>query len=303
METLENKLRRTEIEKAEFSAKEQSTREHLQQVQSEKAQLEHELNGRVASQKKEFERQIEELTQKTIQAEDKKKDMQRQQVASESEFDKQKALFEQKIEFLEKALEDSNRREKEISVELKNCKKEFLNQNKEQTSQLEKQIKDQNKLIEELKEVNYEQETKISDLEITMEEQKNKLSDELNLKAKELKKNNDSQSDIQRKFDQLQKKYDQECIAMKAAQDKEAELNSERMGEMETQLKDTKETFDMAKQNWAKEEAVLKQRLEFAQFQLDEEKKKFEENRIANESLLKSLQTQNRESVIGREEF
>jgi hypothetical protein len=35
---------------------------------------------------------------------------------------------------------------------------------------------------------------------------------------------------------------------------------------METQLKDTKETFDMAKQNWAKEEAVLKQRLEFAQF-------------------------------------
>jgi phosphoserine phosphatase len=72
---------------------------------------------------------------------------------------------------------------------------------------------------------------------------------------------------------------------------------------LEATLKDTKETFEMAKQNWAKEEAVLKQRLEFAQFQLDEEKKKFEENRVANESLLKSLQTQNRESVIGREEF
>ena len=136
-----------------------------------------------------------------------------------------------------------------------------------------------------------------------MEEQKNKLTDELNYKAKELKKNNDSQSDIQRKYEQLQKKYDQECIAMKQAQEKESELNGERVAEMETQLKDTKETFDMAKQNWAKEEAVLKQRLEFAQFQLDEEKKKFEENRIANESLLKSLQTQNRESVIGREEF
>lgn len=84
---------------------------------------------------------------------------------------------------MEKALEDSNRREKEISVELKNCKKDFLSQNKEQTAQLEKQIKDQNKLIEELKEQNYEQETKISDLEITMEEQKNKLTDELNYKA------------------------------------------------------------------------------------------------------------------------
>lgn len=56
MESLENKLRRAEIEKAEISAKEQSTREHLQQVQSEKNQLEHELNGRVANQKREFER-------------------------------------------------------------------------------------------------------------------------------------------------------------------------------------------------------------------------------------------------------
>lgn len=131
VENLEAKLRRTEIEKAESQAKEQSTKEHLQQIQSEKAQLEQELNGRVAQQKKEFERQIEELSQKMTQAEDNKKEIQRQQIASESEFDKQKALFEQKIEFLEKALEDSNRREKEISVELKNCKKEFLNQNKE----------------------------------------------------------------------------------------------------------------------------------------------------------------------------
>ena len=62
IEALEGKLRRAEIEKAELSAKEQSTREHLQQVQSEKSQLESELNGRVAMQKKEFERQIEELT-------------------------------------------------------------------------------------------------------------------------------------------------------------------------------------------------------------------------------------------------
>jgi len=32
---------------------------------------------------------------------------------------------------LEKALEESNKREKEISAELKNCKKEFLSQNRE----------------------------------------------------------------------------------------------------------------------------------------------------------------------------
>jgi len=85
---LENKLRKAEIEKAETAAREQGTREHLQQVQSEKDQLENELNGRVVSQKQEFERQIDELTQKMNQADEMKKEIQRQQISSESEFDK-----------------------------------------------------------------------------------------------------------------------------------------------------------------------------------------------------------------------
>jgi hypothetical protein len=53
---------------------------------------------------------------------------------------------------LEKAVEDSARREKDISTELKSCKKDFYSQNKELTTSLEKQIKDQSKLIDELKE-------------------------------------------------------------------------------------------------------------------------------------------------------
>jgi len=76
----------------------------------------------------------------------------------------------------------------------------------------------------------------------------------------------------------------------------------DKLEDLESTLKDTKETFEMAKQNWAKEEAVLKQRLEFSQFQLEEEKKKFDENKKSHEAMLKSLQTSNRESVIGREE-
>ena len=66
-----------------------------------------------------------------------------------------------------------------------------------------------------------------------MEEQKNKLCDELNAKGKELKKTKDSESDLNRKFETLQKKYDQECSTMREAQDKEAEMNAERVNEME----------------------------------------------------------------------
>jgi hypothetical protein len=35
----------------------------------------------------------------------------------------------------------------------------------------------------------------------------------------------------------------------------------------------------MGKQAWAKEQAVLEQKLEYAQYQLEDEKKKFDENK------------------------
>lgn len=55
-------------------------------------------------------------------------------------------------------------------MELKNSKKEFLQNNKEQTTQLEKQIKDQMKTIDEMKEQVYENENKNTELELAMEE-------------------------------------------------------------------------------------------------------------------------------------
>jgi len=45
---------------------------------------------------------MEDINLKLGLADDQKKEIQRLQVASESEFDKQKALLDQKIDFLEK---------------------------------------------------------------------------------------------------------------------------------------------------------------------------------------------------------
>ena len=68
---------------------------------------------------------MEEHSSKLAKAEDHKKEIQRQQQQSESEFDKQKALLDQKLEFLEKEIAESQKREKELSTELRNSKKEF----------------------------------------------------------------------------------------------------------------------------------------------------------------------------------
>ena len=61
-----------------------------------------------------------------------------------------------------------------------------------------------------------------------------KILHELSIEQiKELKKLKESDSDLTRKFETLQKKYDQECLTMKEAQSKEAEINAERVNEME----------------------------------------------------------------------
>ena len=81
---------------------------------------------------------MEELQNKVTVIEDQKKEISRNNVAAESEFDKQKALLDQKIDFLEKEVADLSKREKDLTIELRNSKKEFLNQNKENSQQLEK---------------------------------------------------------------------------------------------------------------------------------------------------------------------
>jgi len=81
-------MRKAEIEKAELSAKEQSAREACQQATSERSQIENELNAKLTQQRKDYERTIEEMSQKVSMSDDLKKEIQREAVSSASEFDK-----------------------------------------------------------------------------------------------------------------------------------------------------------------------------------------------------------------------
>ena len=78
IETLENKIRKSDMEKAELGAKEQSSREQVQQLQSEKNLIESEMNTKFLQQKKDFERQMEEINNKMNKSDDLKKEIQRQ---------------------------------------------------------------------------------------------------------------------------------------------------------------------------------------------------------------------------------
>ncbi len=52
-------------------------------------------------------------------------------MSAESEHDKQKALLEQKLEFLEKSLEEAQKKERELAAELRDQKKDHFSVSKE----------------------------------------------------------------------------------------------------------------------------------------------------------------------------
>jgi hypothetical protein len=117
-----------------------------------------------------------------------------------------------------------------------------------------------------MKEQAYEYENKNSELEMALEEQKANFNDIIAGLNKDLSKSKELEGDLHRKHESLQKKYDQESKLVKTTADNDKLLSEQRMSDLEAQLKETQDTFEMGKQAWVKEEAVLKQKLEFVQY-------------------------------------
>ena len=61
-------------------------------------------------------------------------------------------------------------------------------------------------------------------------------------------------------------------------------------------------TLDMAKQKWEKDQAIFKQKQEFLELQLREERSNNEQQKSNFETMLRNLQMRERDSVIGKEE-
>ena len=89
-------------------------KERLTQPLREKEQLENEAKMKISNQKEEANILVEQFKTKMVMAEDSQKEMQRRILSIEADFNKQKALLEQKIEFLEKQLEETQKREQQV---------------------------------------------------------------------------------------------------------------------------------------------------------------------------------------------
>lgn len=77
---------------------------------------------------------------------------------------------------------------------------------------------------------------------------------------------------------------------------------SERISELEQAVKTAEDNVEHSNKRWEKDQAIFKQKQEFLELQLKDERTKFEEQRQAHDQILKNIQNRERESVINKEE-
>ena len=94
---------------------------------------------------------------------EKQKEITRLQRTSESEFDKQKALFQQQIEHLKQKTAQQDEKERQLIHELKDQKLEAHNVSKEATQKYETEIRELSQKVKELGEQVFELESQQKD--------------------------------------------------------------------------------------------------------------------------------------------
>lgn len=149
---LMSKVSQLEYERSELEIRENNLKDSLNQIKEDKEKFEKELRSEWQAEKEANQKIIEELRTRLLQQEENMKESERKIYLNDSEYEKQQALLHQKIQYYEKSLEELSKKEKDLSTEIKNSKKDHLNQIRENSSKFETQNKALHTKVDQLEE-------------------------------------------------------------------------------------------------------------------------------------------------------
>lgn len=258
-----------------------------------------EKNERV---KEEYERRINDLYSKLSLQEEKSKEIERKAITVSAEAEKERALYEQKIEQISKQLDDYTKREKESGIELKSQLKEQTIAFREATAKHEAQAKGLRLELDALKE-------KLIDLESQLTDKEAKLDFERAKNEELLGKLNAEKSDVSEKISIVKGKLEAE----KAALAKELKIKAEdfstkesilkiKLEETELKCKVSEEGLKAQLARCERELAILKQNNEFLEIQNKDLLNQMDEQKKAHEKIISTLESKTF-SMVGHEEF
>jgi hypothetical protein len=295
-------LKKYETEKSELMKDGQSTRDNLKMLIKEKENLIRELNEKLDTTKKECEIKVIEMNSRMELNDEMSREKERQMMIKEGDFEKSKSLYEQKIKFLEKTIEDLNIKERENLNKMKIIQRECLSTSRDSVEKFESQIKALNEKFEIVQERNIDLETKVLEKEKRLENEKLKSDEiirELRKKVEDLNslmqlneteiKSLESQSTTQMEI--MKSEYEMKISELKSLKD-----------DLETKLKDTEEQFISYKNRTVRETSMLKQQLEFNEVTIRELKTQLQDDKKNHEAILKILEDKNNLLISSQEE-
>ncbi len=296
-------VKKYENELNELQSSDKSAKESLAALKKEKEQLTRDLNEKLDNVRKESEKQLSDLKSKLSHSEDAFKETERRCITTESEFEKQRLLLEQKLKFNEKNYEELKEKEKEWSNELKSIKKDRESFSKESKDKYENQIKAITKKLEEAQEKNIDLETKLLDKEkrAAFDKIKNdelivdlhKKIEDLNLlinaSEDEIKISENKNSEAIEKL-RIEHKLKQEEIAL--AKD-----------ELENKLRESESKLLDFKNKLNKENSLLKQNLELTESNFKEFKAQTDEEKHSFQAMIRLLEDKNQQAINSQEGY
>jgi len=277
-------------------------KENFAVLEKEKTLTEKNLSDRMERIKEEHERKTTELYLKNTQQEDKVKEFERKAITIQAESEKEKALYEQKIDQMAKQIEDLNKRDKESGVELKSQLKEQQIALRETLQKYETSVKNFQGEVEALKE-------KIIDLESNNSDKEHKLEFERH-RADEFEKNLIiEKTELTEKVNLLKKALEIEKnkhLADNKSKEQDYAMKENmlkiKLEEMELKNKTLDDTNKMQIGKLEKEFAIQKQNNEFLEIQVKELHSQMDDQRKNHETVIAALESKTF-SMVGHEEF
>ena len=169
-QTMETKLKETTLSKAETEAALELLKEQYAAIKAQKDQEEQSSHNSHKELKDQLHKKIEEQRRDKDEFDEKMQAMNRKNIKIESEFEKERALFEQKVMFLEKSLEEKSSTEREYLSNWNNQKSELSSEIRSVCQKYEGELKESRLLLEEEKEKSAELETQLQELRGTLNE-------------------------------------------------------------------------------------------------------------------------------------
>eukprot|EP00357_Protocruzia_adherens_P021897 CAMPEP_0115015452 /NCGR_PEP_ID=MMETSP0216-20121206/26784_1 /TAXON_ID=223996 /ORGANISM="Protocruzia adherens, Strain Boccale" /LENGTH=1622 /DNA_ID=CAMNT_0002385589 /DNA_START=185 /DNA_END=5053 /DNA_ORIENTATION=+ len=302
-ESLFKKVSAAENERTKLTVELEDVRDQLDDVSRAKEELERDTVENLQKEKAEFTKKLNESRNKVVLSEEKVKEMERNMISQQSEHEKELALLNQKIEYLEKSLDDFGKREKDYMSEIRNVKKDNSSTVKEIHQRYEGQITNYQKKSEYTQEKLSEMENEIQLKQGQFEAEKARWEEkerELEAKLEEATvmvstlKNDKSKSD--KSLEDLKGRLDNEYATGFE------ELNT-KMEDLETKNKELEELLKTKQAAWDKESSIYIQKNEFLEVQLEESRQQLSEAQTQHEQMMKAIETRNSLSSSAKDDM